>query len=820
MRAIPDYEPTSYSKYVFKTEPYEHQKQVLKSCWLRPYFAWFWEMGCVDADTEYHNGKEWVRICDYKPDDSVLAWDEKGIASWVHPLKYIKLPCEKMYLLKNRQGVNQMLSPEHRVFFRKGDEDWTPEYADSLYKHLQETGETVALPYRFNLREAYTDTTDREILLVRFLTALIIEGSYAEYSKRCTVVLKAPVKQARFETLLSANDVKYQVKEVLEAGKIYTFTAPMRITHFPQHWYRSLHNDALKAIAHESLHWGGSTGNKFYTFNKKDADFIQFAFSANGEIAKLTEDELPHGGLRYTVHYQRYKEDVRLRAEDFSHVHTKDGYKYCFRVSTGRLILRRNGTIFLTGNSGKTKEAIDNFSALFQHNLIDGVIVIAPMGVYRNWTTKEIPEHMPDHLKRRMMYWQKGKKARRMIEDMCKNGSPPEHILDILVINIEALVTKSVVEMLIEFLKSHETMLIIDESTRIKNVSAQRTKACAKLANFAKYRRILTGSPLLNTPLDLYGQCNFLNPARVNTRAGIFRDNPLGFSNYISFRARYAVMRKIDRGGKTQEFPVAYQHLDELAAKLKEFSSRIKKEECVDLPDKIYTVREVPMTDEQIKGYNEMAKKCRIFLTQSDGQVDTVFANLALTQLLRLHQISAGFITNEDGTVYKIDNNRMAELMAVLEDIDITKNKVIIWSNFVPAIEEILSALRIKYGPEAIVDFYGATEEEDREKAKIAFQDPDSPVKIFVGNPAVAGMGITLTQASYVIYYSNSFNLEYRMQSEDRAHRVGLTHPVTYIDFVSTQMDRDVLKALRNKKQVADLVVDGTVSGWLETKGE
>lgn len=818
MKANPEYEPTSYSKYIFKTTPYEHQKQVLKECWLRPYYAWFWEMGCVDADTEYHNGKEWVRICDYKAGDHVLAWEGDCVAKWVKPLDYIKLPCDKMYLLKNRQGLDQMISPEHRVYFR-GKQGWVPQYADKLLETLEATKASVALPYRFQLYETHADITAREILLVRLLTALIIEGSFAEYSKRCTVVLKEGAKQNRFETLLEANDVKYQVKEVLEAGRIYTFTAPMRITQFPPHWYRSLHNEALKAIAYEALNWGGNTGNKFYTFNKADADFIQFAFAANGCFTKVSEDNLPHGGLRYTVMLMRKQNDMLLSAQDFSHVKTKDGFKYCFRVMSGRLILRRNGIIFLTGNSGKTKEAIDNFSALFQHNLIDGVLVVAPMGVYRNWTTKEIPEHMPDNLQRRMMYWQKRKKARNAIEDMCKNGSLPEHILDILVINIEALVSKQVVDMLQEFLKSHDAMMIIDESTRIKNVTAQRTKACTKLGRYAKYRRILTGSPLLNSPLDLYGQCNFLNPAITNTRAGIFRDNPLGFSNYISFRSRYAITRKIDHGGRIQEFPVAYQHLDELSAKLKSFSSRIRKEECVDLPEKIYTVREVPLTEEQVKGYNEMAKKCRIFLMQGE-KTDTVFARMALTQLLKLQQISAGFVTNEDGTVYKIDNNRMRELLAVLDDIDITQNKVIIWSNFVPAIEEILSTLRLQYGPEAVVDFYGATEDEAREQAKISFQDPESPVRIFVGNPAVAGMGITLTQATHVIYYSNGFNLEHRLQSEDRAHRVGQTKPVTYIDLVSTKMDRDVLNALRSKKEIADLVVDGEISDWLEVKEE
>lgn len=475
---------------------------------------------------------------------------------------------------------------------------------------------------------------------------------------------------------------------------------------------------------------------------------------------------------------------------------------------------------FLTMGLGKSKIAIDNFSCLFQHNLIDGVLIIAPKGVYRNWTSKEIPQHMPDHLQRRMMYWSTKKKDFNAIEKMADVGPLPEMVLDILVVNIDALIMKRNEEILTRFLETHRAMIIVDESTRIKNPSAKRTKAAIRLAKKAKYRRILTGSPILNSPLDLYSQCDFLSPAVTNTRARIYQDNPLGFSNFYSFRARYAIMKKATFGGITREFPVAYKSLDELGERLKGFSSRITKEECLDLPDKIYLTREVPLSDDQRKYYNEMAKKSRVLLEGLDHEEDPIYAKIALTQLLKLHQISTGFISTDDGHVVKIDSNRSKELLALVDELDLNSGKVIVWSNFVSAIEEVIEVLSEKFGPESVVHFYGATSDEDREKAKVEFQDPKSPVKFFVGNPSSAGMGITLTQATTVIYYSNSFSLEHRLQSEDRAHRVGQTKNVTYIDFVSTPLDRDVIDALKNKKNISDVVIDGGVSRWMEVKAD
>lgn len=472
--------------------------------------------------------------------------------------------------------------------------------------------------------------------------------------------------------------------------------------------------------------------------------------------------------------------------------------------------------LFWEMGSGKSFTTINNAGILFKHGLINGMLVIAPKGVYRNWTTLEIPTHMPEHIPYETMYWNSNgtRKYSFALSEFIHTPTPGK--LDIFAINIDALITKKGFQACETFLNTHTALTVVDESTRIKSPSAMRTKRAIQLAKLSKYRRILTGTPITTSPLDIYSQVDFLDPAELNLKKGIQKNNPLGFCNFTSFRARYALLKEIPGCGKRPiKFPVAYINQDELHTKLKAFSSRLTKEECLDLPPKIYKTWEVELTDEQKRLYTQMATEARAILWNARQETEEIYAQTALTQLLRLHQLSCGFISSQDGSILEVKNNRLQELMNVIDIADKQEGKVIIWSNFVPAIEAIISEIKAVKGEDSVVHFYGATSDEERERAKKDFQDPDSPVKYFVGNPSSAGMGITLTQATTVIYYSNSFNLEHRLQSEDRAHRAGQHHPVTYIDFVSTPLDMKVIQKLIAKKNTADLVVDGEFNKWL-----
>jgi SNF2 family DNA or RNA helicase len=253
---------------------------------------------------------------------------------------------------------------------------------------------------------------------------------------------------------------------------------------------------------------------------------------------------------------------------------------------------------------------------------------------------------------------------------------------------------------------------------------------------------------------------------------------------------------------------VGYRRLDELQEKLNRFSFRVKKEECLDLPDKLYTKREVELTEEQNKAYSQM--KTLALAQFNQGLTSTVNA---LTQIMRLHQIVCGHVKLDNGEIISLPNKRIEELMNIIEEFD---GKMIIWANYRHDIEAIKLALQKEFGMNAVATYFGDTESEERQEIVERFQDPNSELRFFVGNPRTGGYGLTLTAASVMVYYSNSFDLEVRMQSEDRAHRIGQTKNVTYIDLIAPgTVDEKIVKALREKIDIASQVLGEELKTWL-----
>ena len=450
---------------------------------------------------------------------------------------------------------------------------------------------------------------------------------------------------------------------------------------------------------------------------------------------------------------------------------------------------------FMEMGTGKSKVLVDNIAMLYDKGKINGALIIAPKGVYRNWFRQEIPNHLPCHIDHHVSIWTattskaKDKEYQLLFEQ-------PYLDLHILIMNVEAFSTKKGLEFATKFLNCHNAIMAIDESTTIKTPTAKRTKAILALGGLAKYRRILTGSPVTKSPLDLYTQCAFLN------------EHLLGFGSYYTFRNRYAVMRQANFGGRRVQLIAGYQRLDELSRILKPFSDRVLKENCLDLPEKTYIERQVELTDEQKKTYETMKSAA---LASLKGKMAT--APHVLTQLMRLHQITCGHLKNDDDTITEIKNNRIDSLLEVLEEIE---GKAIIWANYVYDINQIVKAISKKYGEDSIVQYYGAIPAEQRQTNIEKFQDPNSPVRFFVGNPQTGGYGITLTAANNVIYYSNGYDLEKRLQSEDRAHRIGQKKAVTYVDLIAPKtVDEKIRKALRKKINIATEIMGEELREWI-----
>ena len=451
---------------------------------------------------------------------------------------------------------------------------------------------------------------------------------------------------------------------------------------------------------------------------------------------------------------------------------------------------------FMEMGTGKSKVLIDNIAMLYDKGGINAAIIVAPKGVYRNWSEKEIPAHMPDHIEKHIGVWTPApntKQKRELIKLFEVN-----HDLKLLIINVEAFSTKKGVAFVEKFILAHNVLIAVDESTTIKNPKAQRTKNLLKLAVNSKYRRILTGFPVTQSPLDLYSQSTFLSPQL------------LGYTSFYSFQNRYAKLINRKMGARTFRQVVGYQNLEELTGNVNEFSYRVLKKECLDLPDKVYQRREVELTTEQKKVYKELKDYA---IAELDSQ-ELVSVTSVLTQILRLHQVVCGFVRNDSGDEVEVKSNRLDELINILEEV---QGKTIIWANYQYDIKRILKTLHNITGVNSVATYYGETPDEERQEIIRRFQDPNSELKYLISNTQTGGYGITLTEASNVIYYSNNYDLEKRLQSEDRAHRIGQTNKVTYIDLVAKgTVDEKIVKALRNKLSLAQEVLgDEQWKDWI-----
>ena len=448
---------------------------------------------------------------------------------------------------------------------------------------------------------------------------------------------------------------------------------------------------------------------------------------------------------------------------------------------------------FMEMGTGKTKVLIDNMAMLYDKGKIDGALIIAPKGVIKTWYEQELPTHLPNHIENVSVLWQSNitKKQQEKLESLFET----ETALHILVMNVEAFSTEKGVKFASKFLNSHKVLMAIDESTTIKTPTAKRTKNIIGLGKHAKYRRIMTGSPVTKNPLDLYTQCEFLDPFLLD------------FYSYYAFRNRYAEMTTMNVRGRSIQVVKEFRHLDELSESLQHFSYRVLKEDCLDLPPKNWTKRHIVLTGEQRKIYDQMKKHA---LAMLNGKVTTTIT--VLTQLMRLHQITCGHFTADDGSTQLIESNRVKELMSILEE---TEGKAIIWANYQRDITNIIDSIVKEYGPGSVVDYYGLTPQEERQDNIRKFQKDDK-CRFIVGTPQTGGYGITLTQANTVIYYSNGYDLEKRLQSEDRAHRIGQNKNVTYVDIICEDtIDEKIVKALRDKINIASEVLGEDLKEWI-----
>ena len=471
----------------------------------------------------------------------------------------------------------------------------------------------------------------------------------------------------------------------------------------------------------------------------------------------------------------------------------------------GVQLLEANPITYALGceqGTGKTWMLLADAESQFKRGFINGVLVIAPKGVHVNWVTREIPIHMSTPVRTAIWSSGAGKKQRAKIDKI--NKPDAAGVLDIFTINIDAINTPKGRACAWNFLRNHKAMMIVDESQRIKSPHAKRTGHVRAMGVDAVSRRISSGTLIPNSPADLFSQFSFLEPGLIGT------------TSYRSFVAEYcellpahhALVREIiakskGRGGVPQivardkEGNPKYKNLEKLSKIIAPYTYRVLKSDCLDLPEKIYKIQPFELSPAQRRMYGSLKKDLR--WERGDGEVD-IFT--ALTIINKLQQVTSGFIL-VDGLPADLENGkaRMDALRELLEDAD---GQVIIWARFREELKQI-AALARKYGD--TVEYHGGTKGKDREKAIDDFQN--GRARFFVANPAAAGTGLTLTAAENVIYYSCSFNLEERLQSEDRSHRIGTKGNVIYTDIVGVDtIDEKIATALQRKEAVAAQIME------------
>lgn len=463
---------------------------------------------------------------------------------------------------------------------------------------------------------------------------------------------------------------------------------------------------------------------------------------------------------------------------------------------------KANFALLMEQGTGKSKVILDTTVNLFLEKKVHALIIVAPAGVHRNWITEEIPKHVLPALKTKtFLYHSNTAKGQRITHERnCFLNNYSANTLRIVAINPEALLTQIGLDFIGALLCKVPSMLVVDEAGKLlKTARAKKTKrhkALMTLARLAKYRRILTGTPITKSPLDVYGQFEFLD------------QKILGFTNYFSFRSYFADIMMMGMPGKMWPKTVRYKNIEKLVEMVSPHSFRVLKSECLDLPKKVYSKHYFEIDDEQRRLYTQLKNDNVAFpnapideeaLLKALQSQDVTIVNNALSKLIRLRQILSGHMKLENGNVHALyttehdstDNPRILALLDAIEDIE---GKIIIWCSFTNEIEMLLTFFGVQG-----VGYYGAMNASARATALQNFkQNPD--VRYFIANPECGGVGLTINEASTVVYFSNDFKLENRLQSEDRCHRIGQTQSVLYIDLIASDtVDEHILRNLQSK---------------------
>lgn len=447
--------------------------------------------------------------------------------------------------------------------------------------------------------------------------------------------------------------------------------------------------------------------------------------------------------------------------------------------------------LWMAMRTGKTKVTLDDFGRLADKGEVLDLLIIAPAGVYMTWID-EVEKHMDPDLSVAVHAWSAQDKSTKELDKFLKRGG-----VRILLVNVEALsMVKRAQELCVQFVKQRGAMVVVDESTTIKNHRAKRTKfLLTQVGPLAKKRRLLSGLPTPKSPLDAWGQFEFLKPGL------------LGFPKYARFEREFAVTKLLPINGRYISVVVGYRNTEKLAKIMEPHRFRVLLSDCYDMPEKIYSRREVTMDPEQERIYKSLAKSS---MADLNGK-GFVTATEVIVQMLRLHQVLCGHVIDEIGERHVIPERRVRELLNLLEEYE---GKAIIWCTYGYNVEDVTDALREKYGEKSVARFWGGNKATREAEEKVFKTDPEC--RFMVATPSAGGRGRNWSIADLVVYFSSTPDLEHRAQSEDRTQEVGKKKSTLYVDLVVPgTVDEKILKALRNKINLSSTITGDNFREWL-----
>lgn len=720
-------------------------------------------MGCVDSDTEFLSEKGWVRIADYAGGKVAQYHPNSEAIEFVMPNEYVKLPCQEMIRFKTTRGVDQLLSPEHRVLLSDG-RVVQAEDIEAAYGTRGSRDFKFRTTFKVDGVQGISLTDEQ----LRLQVAVNADGHMPVGGVSIVLRLLKTRKIERLRMLLAAANVEYKETSCDPPGfRRFSFTPPMPKGFGDAWWLCS--QSQLEVVASELTHWDGSFrsagGESFSSYTKGDADFAQYAYSAAGKHSTLNTVHRLDGGVDHVVfassgnpHVGLYGVSAGALAKNVWREPSTDGFKYCFMVPSTFLLLRRNGKIFATGNTGKTKCAIWSYDYLRRQSRARKMLVVAPLSTLTFVWLRELFEACP-HLKGVVLHGDRKSRLAKLADTT----------VDVYIINHDG------VEVILDDLmkRSDINVLCIDELAKYRNKST-RTKLMVTYASKMEWVWGMTGSPIPHEPTDVYYQCKVVTPTTVPRYFGHFRSElmyPLGNLNKWVPKAD-AVERAYDVMQPAVRFTI---------------------DDVQELPPCIERFVDVDMGKIQLKVYKDIVQHCQSAFAGGD-LVTAANAGAAMSKLL---QISMGWVYTKDGKTIPLDNIKRIE--ALMDAIESTDRKVLVFVPFIHALDGISAALTKEGTEHAIVS--GATPSKERDRIFNLFQNTGK-FKVLLAHPACCCHGITLTAANVVVWFGPITSLETYDQANHRIKRVGQKHKQQIIHLQSTPVERKIYKLLRNHQDV------------------